>query len=66
MSLVLLKDGNSSKQYVQVEIFYTDLFDSDTLITTVTLKPASIPALGYNIYQNFVSSGALDVCLQMV
>ena len=24
MSLVLLKDGNSSKQYVQVEIFYTD------------------------------------------
>ena len=24
MSLVMLKDGNSSKQYVQVEIFYTD------------------------------------------
>ena len=24
MALVLLKDGNSSKQYVQVGIFYTD------------------------------------------
>ena len=24
MSLVSLKDGNSSKQYAQIEIFYTD------------------------------------------
>ena len=68
MSLVLLKSGNKSTQYVQVEIFYTDEWICLTvryLTTTITLKPANIPALGYNnFYRNIVSSGAFDVSLQ--
>ena len=33
-------------------------------VTTVTLKPANKPALGYNTYRNVISTGACDVSLQ--
>ena len=49
------------------EILYQWMNLFDRLVhptTTVTLKPANIPALGYNNYRNFVSSGAFDVSLQ--
>ena len=62
MSLVLLKDGNSSKQYVRVEIFYTaEWICFDYPIhprATVTLKPAHIPALGLS--KLCLSSGAFE------
>ena len=64
---ILLKDGKSSKQYVRRDILYRwmNLFDYPIHpTTTITLKPANIPALVYNNYRNFVSSGAFDVSLQ--
>ena len=49
------------------DIFYRwmNLFDCPIHPrTTVMLKPANKPALGYNSYRHFVSSGAFDVPLQ--
>ena len=46
--------------YRWMNLFYCSIH----LTTTVTLKPANIPALGYNQYRSFVVSCASDAALQ--